>query len=64
MPVAAFMRKLSDTILRLVQQDVQKVKAFHNSSNKHAMGQEALDKKGPQYWASVTRRSAAAWPGG
>lgn len=56
MPAAAFMRKLSDTIFKMVAEDVDAVKKFHTGSSKQAMGQEALDKKGPQYWASVTRR--------
>jgi hypothetical protein len=38
-------------------EDVQKVRQFHtNTKNKGAMGQEALDKKGSQYWNSVARR--------
>lgn len=56
MLAAAFMRKLSDTIFQMVAADVEEVRRFHTSNNKHAMGKEALDKKGPQYWASVTRR--------
>jgi hypothetical protein len=50
------MRKLSDTIFQMVLEDKAKVTQFHTSGQKQSMGQEALDKKGPQYWASVTRR--------
>jgi hypothetical protein len=50
------MRRLSDTIFLMVAADKEAVRKFHTGSNKQAMGQEALDKKGPQYWASVTRR--------
>lgn len=50
------MRKLSDTIFKMVTADMDKVRNFHTSGHKQAMGKEALDKKGPQYWASVTRR--------
>jgi hypothetical protein len=39
-----------------VAADKEAVRKFHTGSSKHAMGQEALDQKGPQYWASVTRR--------
>jgi hypothetical protein len=53
---AAFMRTLSDTIFQMVAEDAEAVRQFHTSDNRHAMGKEALDKKGPQYWASVTRR--------
>jgi len=49
------MRKFSDTVFERVAADVEAVKRFHTSDSKHAMGKEALDKKGPQYWASVTR---------
>lgn len=58
LPAAAFMRKLSDTILKMVAEDEKAVKNFHyDTRNKHAMGKEALDKKGAQYWANATRRS-------
>lgn len=56
MCAAAFMRKLSDTIFQMVAADKEAVTRFHTSSSRHAMGKEALDKKGPQYWAGVTRR--------
>jgi hypothetical protein len=50
------MRRLSDTIFLMVAADKEAVRRFHTGSSRQAMGQEALDKKGPQYWASVTRR--------
>lgn len=50
------MRQLSDTIFKRVTQDEAAVRRFHTSGSKQAMGKDALDKKGPQYWASVTRR--------
>lgn len=55
MSAAAFMRKLSETILQMVMEDKAKVIKFHTGDSKYAMGKEALDKKGPQYWDSVTR---------
>lgn len=53
---AAFMRKLSECIFQMVAEDIEEVKRFHTSNNRHAMGKTALDRKGPQYWASVARR--------
>lgn len=55
MHAAAFMRKLSETIFEMVKADKEEVTKFHTSGSKYAMGKEALDKKGPQYWHSVTR---------
>lgn len=51
------MRKLSGTILKLWTKDVEAVTSYHcDTRNKHAMGKDKLDEKGPQYWNNAARR--------
>lgn len=54
------MQELSKAIFVNLAEDEQALTDFHTGSSKQAMGQEALDKKGPAYWNRRVRRMVRA----